>query len=63
MTTAERKALEEIASASPTIHSKINGDQHRCTMCRVMIDTARAALGYQEWPAQPKTPKETNGIH
>jgi hypothetical protein len=52
-----RVALEQIASASPSLHNHQSGE-HRCLMCQVMIDTAREALGYKEWPAEAKTLKD-----
>lgn len=52
-----RIALEEIASASPSMHNHYSGEHRRCAMCNVFIDTARDALGYQAWPAEARTRK------
>lgn len=55
---AQTKALDEIASGSPSMHAHVGGD-HRCSQCLAMINTARVALGFAAWPADPKTPVVT----
>jgi hypothetical protein len=53
--TAQQKALETIAQVSPSIHANRTGDR-RCTMCEVLINEARSALGKPAWSEDQKAP-------
>jgi hypothetical protein len=50
-----QRALERIASGSPSTHAH-NGGDHSCAQCAAYIDEARDALGWARLPAQARTP-------
>lgn len=57
---SEHRALEIIASASPSLHRHGHGEV-ACAVCATHIDLAREALGCAPLPAAPGTPADADG--
>jgi hypothetical protein len=58
-----RKALSQIASASPCVYRPGTPQERTCVLCETFINEARDALGFERWPAIPATPIKKQMIH
>jgi hypothetical protein len=47
-----RKALHQIATASPCVSHPGTEHERSCVLCETFINVARDALGREHWPAE-----------